>query len=84
MSAFSRRRMPDRTPPRRLPRGTSVAAIAAAALLATLPAAAAGQTTEVPPAGVVVIAVMQSDGLALLPVGIATVPPLACDPGGQP
>jgi hypothetical protein len=31
-----------------------------------------------------VVAVLQSDGLALLPVGIATVPPLACTPGGQP
>lgn len=36
MSAFSRRRMPDRTPARRLPRGTSVAAVAAAALLVAM------------------------------------------------
>lgn len=75
---------PDHTPARRLPRGTSLVAIAAAAVLVALPAAAADPAPEIPPAGSVVVAVLQSDGLALLPVGIATVPPLACDPGGQP
>lgn len=73
-----------RVPARALPRGTSLVAIAAAALLVALPAAAADPTTEVPPAGAVVVVVMQSDGLTLLPVGIATVPPLACDPGAAP
>ena len=84
MARYTRRRMPARTAPRRLPRGTHAAAIAAAALLATLPAAAAGPASEVPPAGAVTIVVLQSDGLAQLPVGVATIPPLACDPGGTP
>lgn len=84
MTRYSRATPKARTPARHLPRGTVRTAIAAAAVLASLPAAAAGQAPEIPPAGVVVIAVMQSDGMALLPVGIATVPPLACAPGGQP
>lgn len=84
MTRYARATPPRRTPARRLPRGTSLVAIAAAALLVALPAAAADPTPEIPPAGSVVVAVLQSDGMALLPVGIATVPPLACAPGGAP
>lgn len=85
MARYTRRTMPDPTPPIRLPRGTPgrparcrpphLVAIAAAALVASLPVAAAGAVT---------IVVLQSDGLAQLPVGVATIPPLACDPGGTP
>lgn len=80
MTRYARATPPRRVPARRLPRGTSLAAVAAAAVLVALPAAAADPATEVPPAGSVIVAVLQSDGLVLLPVGIATVPPLACDP----
>ena len=75
MARYTRQRMPYPTAPIRLPRGTHLVAIAAAALVASLPVAAAGAVT---------IVVLQSDGLAQLPVGVATIPPLACDPGGTP
>lgn len=72
------------TCPRRVPRWASVIAIASAVAIATaaLVATAGEAQTPVPPAGSVAIVVMQSDGLTLLPVGSAVIPPLACDPGG--
>lgn len=84
MPRYTHRQGPRRTAPRPLPRGTRQAAVAAALLIASLPAVAAGQAAEVPPAGAVTIVVLQSDGLAQLPVGIATIPPVACAPGGTP
>lgn len=57
--------------------------IAAALVLLTVPATAQAPA-PVPPAGSVVVLVMQSDGLALLPMGVATIDPLACSPGGAP
>ena len=87
MSAFSRRRMPDRTAPRSLPRGATLAAIAAALVLASLAltaAASRAQPPEQPPAGTTMVVVLTSDGMTWLPVAAVPVPPTACLPGGAP
>ena len=52
-------------------------AILVAAVLLALPATA---QEPLPPAGSVVVVVAMSDGLTLIPVGQAVVPPLACLP----
>lgn len=59
---------------------TRIAAVLAALLLLATPALAATPTATIPPAGSVVVVVLQSDGLALLPFGTGIVPPLACAP----
>ena len=87
MSAFSRRRMPDRTAPRSLPRGATLATIAAALVLASLAltaAASRAQAPEQPPAGTTMVVVLTSDGMTWLPVAAVPVPPTACLPGGAP
>lgn len=60
-----------------------IAAIAVLTL-AAVPVAAATPAPVTPPAGAVVVVVGISDGMTVLPVGQAVVPPLACDPGGRP
>lgn len=77
----ARSRIPAHAAPPRRPRWWRVAVLAASISLGALPASA---QVPVPPAGAVVVVVMQSDGMALLPVGVAAVPPLACVPGGAP
>lgn len=61
------------------PARARILAIAAALLLPALPVAAAVPAATIPPSGSAVIVVMVSDGLALLPVDVTIVPPLACD-----
>lgn len=86
-SAFAKagpRIVPEPTPTRRLPRPVALLAVLLAAVMALLAAAASANAAppspETPVAGSVVIAVGMWDGTALLPIGNAVVPPLACDP----
>lgn len=59
-------------------------AILAAAVLPLAPVAAATPAPELPPAGAVVIMVWQSNGLTVVPVAHAVIPPVACSPTVAP
>ena len=86
-SAFAkvgRRVDPAPSPAPTIPRVVVLLALLIALVMGGLALTATGTGAQVPegipPAGSVTVVVLQSDGLALLPVGVAVIPPIACLP----